>query len=179
MRLTEVEKLLKENNIPFTLTVKSCRQYVRKRGLLGKRQELRVYALFTIPNPNHEKNIEIIFEDDSENLKFSDLKFGEYDYEMFCLEEEDLLQDVLKEIKDIQSGKVWVIRATDAKTGVWFFDEIFYDGDENDEDDWNDMDDLYKIISRIRKPKSLWSKITGRSSCYEIYNWDTYEKIIK
>lgn len=179
MRLTEVQKLLKENNIPFTLTVESCQEYVRKRVLSAGKLELRAYSLLTIPNPNHEKNIEIFFKDDSENPEFSDLEFGGFDYEMFHWEEEDLPQDLLNEIKAIRSGKEWIVCATIAKNGVWLFDKLFWDGDENDEDDWNNMDDLYKTISKIRKPRSLWSKITGRTRCYEIFNWNSYEKIVK
>ena len=177
VRLTEVEKLLKENNIPFTLTVKSYQEYWRKKGIEEK--EKRTFSLLTIPNPNHEKNIEIVFADASENPKFIDLEFGGVGYEMFQWEEEDLPRDLLNEIKDIRSGKEWIVCAANAKTGVWLSDHLFCDGDENDEDDWNNMDDLYKTISKIRKPKSLWSKITGRTRCYEIFNWNSYEKIVK
>ena len=178
MRLTEVQKMLNENNIPFTQMMESWKENSSKRN--GEEKEvIESVCLLTIWNPNHEKNIDMWLDGNSEDPEFSDLGFGGYCYEMFLRKEEDLQQTVLSEIKYILSGKRWVVYKSNAKTGAWPSGKIFCDGDETDEDDRNDMKKLHKTVSRIRKWKNLLHKLTGQATCYEIYNWNTYEKIIK
>ena len=176
MKLSEIQKLLNENGIRHTVTTEqSRREFYIKKGFRPA-EDTGAFRLLTIENPHHSKNIEIIFADDSSDPEFFDLEFGGYWYEIFGYLDGELPQGLLEEIQNILSGRAWVIFATDAKTGAWFFDSLSCNTPEQE---WNDMDRLHKTISKIKKPKSLWRKIIGRTDCYEIFNWTSYEKIIK
>ena len=174
--MSEVQKLLNENGIEYSLSIELRRsEFYRKKGFRPT-DDTSAFHLLTITNPNHSKSIEIIFEDDSENPEFYDLEFGGYWYEMFGWMEEELPQVIIDEIQNIMFGRAWVIFATDAKTGRWFFDGLYCD---TVEEEWNDMERLHRTIARIRKSKSMWRKLIGRSDVYEIFNWTTYERIKK
>ena len=90
--------------------------------------------------------------------------------------EQELPQSLIDEIQSILCGKAWVIFATNAKTGKGFFEGLYCD---TIEEEWNDMERLHKTLAKIRKPKSLWRKLIGRSDVYEIFNWQNYERVIK
>ena len=176
MKLSEVRRLLSENDISYTLTIESSRrEFYGKKGFRTT-EDTGTFYLLTIRNPHHSKNIEIIFADSSDNPEFYDLGFGGYWYEMFGWMEEELPQGIMDEIQNILNDKSWVIFATDAQNGTWFFDGIFCD---TEAEEWNDMESFHKTINRIKNPKNLWRKIIGRMDCYEIFNWTKYEKIIK
>lgn len=176
MRLNELQRLLIEKDIQYTLSVvEPCRsEFYEKRGYQPG-ENRAPFCLITIKNPNHDKNIEIIFADNSNDSEFLDLGFGGFWYELGG-DDEALPQGLLAEIDNILSGKLWIIFAFDAKTNKWFFDGSYLDAMEVE---WNDMDDFYKTVAKIKKPKSWWRKRTGRMDRYEIFNWNTYEEIIK
>jgi hypothetical protein len=176
MRLNDVRKLLDENGIEYRLTVEpNRREYYEKKGFRTT-GDAGAFYLLTIPNPNHSKNLELNFEDASENPKFCDLDFGGFWYELFDCPDDLLREMLLEEISKVLAGKVWVVFATNAKNGAWFFDGVYYNEADTDR---NDMDELRATIEKIKRPKSLWRKLTGRRDCYEIFNWTDYEKIIK
>ena len=132
--------------------------------------------MITISNPDHDKNIELIFDSDEDNPNFYDLDFGGYCYELFDCNEDDIANQLIKEIKDIISGNVYIIYARNAKSGEWFFDGCFFDSPDEDE---NTMDEFQNLIARIRSPKSWLRKIIKRIDQYEIFNWNSYECVIK
>ncbi|MGN0322182.1 MAG: hypothetical protein ACI4DZ_03590 [Oliverpabstia sp.] len=82
------------------------------------------------------------------------MEFGGHWYELFECEPEDISAQLIKEIKDIIEGKVYIVFARDAKTGGWFFSGCFYDSDIEEE---NDMEEFHKLLAKIRAPKS-WLK---------------------
>ena len=90
--------------------------------------------------------------------------------------DEYLPRDLLDEIQRIVTGKANVIFATNAKTGKWFADQIYFDLPDTD---MNDMDDYKRTLSRINAPKSLWRKLIGRTDIYEFFHWFSYQKIVK
>lgn len=176
MKLEDVKQLLNENGYAYeTKIVPSSLDFYGGKGFCPK-TETGPFWLLTIPNPNHDKNIEIVFSDASDNPDFYDLEFGGFWYEMFGYRDEYLPRDLLDEIQRIVTGKANVIFATDAKTGKWFADQIYFDLPETD---MNDMDDYKRTLSRISAPKSLWRKLIGRTDVYEIFNWFSYQKIVK
>ena len=176
MTLSEVQALLDQNGITYQLTTEQNRAVFYQRKGFFPSVDTGAFHLLTIPNPNHCKAIELIFEDDSPDSGFYDLEFGGYWYELWGWKEEGLAQDLLDEIKKILDGKAYVIFATDAKTGKWFASGLYCDM-ENPE--WNDMDSFQKAVTRIKKPKSWWRKLIRRTDIYEIYNWNHYERIVK
>ena len=149
--------------------------FYKRKGFFPP-EDKGAFRLLTISNPNHTKDIEIIFTDTSDDPEFYDLEFGGYWYEMSGYLETERPQHLIDEIQSILCGRAWVIFATDAKTGKWFFDSLYYDVIEEEE---NDMERLHKTLVKIRKPKSLWRTLIGRTDVYEIFNWKNYEKVIK
>ena len=160
--------------------VKTCllprKTHKNRRKGFRPTEDTGAFHLLKIANPNHTKDIEIIFADASDDPEFYDLGFGGYWYEMFGYLEQALSQSLMDEIQSILCGRAWVIFATDAKTGKWLFDGLYCDAME---EEWNDMERLHRAIAKIRKPKSLWRKLIGRTDIYEIFNWQNYERVLK
>ena len=176
MTLNEVQKLLNDNSINYNLITEPSRtEFYRKKGFRTT-EDTGSFCLLTITNPHHTKDIEIIFADASKDPEFYDLEFGGYWYEMFGCLEEALPQTLLEEIQNIIAGRSHIIFAADAKTGKWFYNGLFCDAPE---EEWNEMDSFRKTVAKIKKPKSLWRKLIGRTDTYEIFNWQHYEKVIK
>lgn len=176
MKMSEVQKLLAENGIGYALSTEPNRADFYRRKGFRLTEDTHAFHLLTIANPHHGKHIEIVFADASEDPEFYDLGFGGYWYDMFGFLESELPQSLLDEIQNILCGRAWVIFAANAKTGKWFFDALYCDSVK---EEWNDMDQLHKMMVKIQKPKSLWRKLIGRTDTYEIFNWVNYEKIIK
>jgi len=176
MKMSEVQKLLSKNGIDYSLSTEmSSAEFYRRKGFRPT-EDTGAFRLLTISNPNHTKDIELIFADASDDPELYDLEFGGYWYEMFGCLEAELPQSLIDEIQSILCGRAWVIFATDAKTGKWFFDGLYCD---TIEEEWNDMERLHKTLAKIKKPKSLWRKFIGRTDVYEIFNWQNYERVIK
>jgi len=176
VKLTDIKKLLDENGYTYTeITVSSRAEFYRQKGFKPT-DDTGAFILLSVNNPNHDKNIELIFTDASEEPEFYDLEFGNFWYEMFGCRDEELPVYLSEEMKRIIQGEAYIIEATDAKTGRWFFDAIYYDLPD---EDLNSMDEFHRTLSKIRAPKSLWRKLTGRTDVYEIFNWTNYERIVK
>ena len=84
---------------------------------------------------------------------------------------------MIEEIQRIMKGNCTIINVTNPKTKRWIADAQF---DRNDTDD-----DLFgeigfqKAMKRIRKKKTFFDRLFGFNRKYEIYDWNTYECIIK
>ncbi|MGN0292575.1 MAG: hypothetical protein ACI4D3_01070 [Lachnospiraceae bacterium] len=176
MTLSEVQLLLDQNGITYHFTTEPNRAVFYQRKGFSSSDDTGAFHLLTIPNPNHSKVIKLIFEDSSSDADFYDLEFGGYWYELWGWNEEGLAENLLDEIKNILDGKAYVIFATDAKTGKWFADSLYCD---REDPEWNDMDSFQKAVTRIKKPKSWWRKLIQRTDIYEIFNWNSYEKVVK
>ena len=176
MKLADVKKLLNDNDYTYIeIIVPSRAEFYRQKGF-NPSEDTGAFVLLSIPNPNHTKNIELIFSDDSDNPDFYDLEFGGFWYEMFGCRDEELPEYLLEEIQRIVCGNSYIIFATNAKNGGWFFDAIYYDLPD---EEMNCMDAFHNTLSKIQSPKSLWRKLIGRIDIYEIFNWTSYERIVK
>lgn len=176
MKLAEIKKLLDTNGYTFTETVVSSRSdFYREKGFKPSKDS-GAFILLSIINPNHAKNIELIFGDDSSNPDFYDLEFGGFWYELFGCSDEELPEFLLGEIQTIVQGNAYIIFAMDGKNGRWFSDSIYYDLPD---EEMNCMDEFHDALSKIHSPKGLWRKLIGRTDIYEIFNWTSYEKITK
>lgn len=177
MKLSELKQLLDDNSYNYTQTVIPSRaEFYRQKGFCPS-IDTGVFTLLTIPNPNHEKDIQIIFNDATENPVFYDLEFGGFWYELFDCEEEYLPQELLNEIQRIVSGSTYVIFACTVRKGIhWNWDGVYYDLPD---DEMNSMDEFRNTVSKIKSPKSWWKKLTGKTDMYEVFNWTSYERITK
>lgn len=178
MKFTEIQTLLNNNNIKYTISYNVSKiEFYSQKGFNQKHIKKDEYVnLIIIDNPNHEKNIELIFDSNTENPNFVDLEFGEYSFELFDRSEDDISVSLLDEIINIIHGNVYIIFARNAKNNKWFFDACFYDSPIDEE---NDMEEFKKLLEKIHAPKHWLSKITKRVDKYEIYNWEKYNCIIK
>ena len=104
MKLSDVKKLLDENGYTYTQTIVLSRaEFYRQKGF-NPSEDTGAFVLLSIPNPNHQIDIQIIFDDTTENPDFSDLEFGGYWYELFDCEEKYVAQELLTEIQRIING---------------------------------------------------------------------------
>ena len=92
------------------------------------------------------------------------------------LKEEILANDLLNHINEIKGGAFSVIVANDLKNQRWLGDSCF---DLKDEDDLLGKPGFEKAIQQIRAPKGFISKLLKTNKQYEIYDWNTYQCIIK
>ena len=104
MKLTEVKKLLEDNGYAYKQTVLPGRaEFSRQKGSCPS-TDTGAFPMLTIPNPHHEKDIQLRFRDAAADPDFYDLEFGGYWYELFDCEEEQLPLELLTEIQRIVSG---------------------------------------------------------------------------
>ena len=179
MTLNEVNVLLSENQIPFELcefeNETAYWHHVSMFPYTKHAKVCKVIALI-IPSNNQHKNIELQFNATDNGFIFEELYFGGFGFEMFDYTEEMLADDLLDRIKEIQSGNFVVIIANDLKNRRWLGDSCF---DLNDEDDAFGRQGFEKAMRRINKPKGLLSRLLKTQKQYEIYDWNTYQCIVK
>ena len=177
MKLIDVKTLLDENGYTYTQTIVPSRaEFYRQKGF-NPSEEAGAFVLLSIPNPNHQIDIQIIFNDATENSDFSDLEFGGYWYELFDCEENYVAQELLTEIQRILNGNTHIILASTVKKGMhWRWDGKY---DDLPDAEMNSMDAFHKSVKKIKSPKSWWRRLTRKTDMYEIFNWTSYEKIVK
>ena len=177
MKLIDVKKLLDENGYTYTQTIVPSRaEFYRQKGF-NLSNDMGAFILISIPNPNHQIDIQIIFNDATDNPDFNDLEFGGYWYELFDCEEKYVAQELLTEIQRIINGKTHIIFATTVKNGVhWRWDGKY---DDLQDVEMNSMDAFRDNVEKIKTPKSWWKRLTGKTYVYEIFNWKSYEKVVK
>lgn len=144
-------------------------------SLIPKMPNCEVIALI-IQSKNGKKNIELQFCEANECYVFEELRFGDYCYEMFDSKDALLFDEVLDRIDEIMSGSISVIVANDLKKKRWIGDACF---DKNDSDDCFGIAGLEKTIRSLQRPKTLLSKLIGSKKQYEIYDWYSYQCIVK
>ena len=179
MTLNDAKILLSENNIIFDVCeYENEATYWRHRMLFPYTKNARNCKVITlvVASNNQNKHIELQFNDIGGEFCFEELSFGDFCFEMFDYNEEMLADDLLNRIKEIQSGNFIVILANDLKKRSWLGDACF---DLNDEDDAFGCGGFEKALERIRKPKGLISKLFKTQKQYEIYDWNTYQCIVK
>ena len=175
MTLNDVKILLSENNIVFDVrefeNETAYWRHVSMFPYTKNAKTCKVIALIIRSN-NGRNDIELQFNAVDSTFHFEDLWFGSYSFEMFDCNEEMLADDLLDRIKEIQSGNFVVIIANDLKNRRWLGDACF---------DLNDEDDAFfeKAMRRINKPKGLLSRLLKTQKQYEIYDWNTYQCIVK
>ena len=129
-----------------------------------------------IVSKNKKKNIELQFNYVDNEFCFEELSFGDYCFEMFDYNEEMLAGDLLDRIEEIRCGNFVVIIANDLKKRRWLGDACF---DLNDDDDAFGRQGFEKAMEQINKPKGLLARLFRTQTQYEIYDWNTYQCIVK
>ena len=179
MTLFEVKKLLTENDFVFNVSEFEDEATYWHHAMLfpytKNARNCKVLALIIMSN-NGKKNIELQFNALNDDFLFEELRFGDFCFEMFDYKEEILANDLLNHINEIKGGAFSVIVANDLKKQRWLGDSCF---DLKDEDDLLGKPGFEKAIQQIRSPRGFISKLLKTNKQYEIYDWNTYQCIIK
>ena len=179
MTLTEAKELLMKNDITFEeLEFETEAEYwlhAVSFPYIKNAKSCKVKAII-IKSNNEKKNIELQFNDVDGVYCFEELYFGDYCFEMFDYNDEEVLaNDLISNILEIKQGNLRIINLTDLTKKRWLADACF---DLNDDDASGEVD-FQKAMKRIEKPKSFLSKLKKSKKQYEIYDWNTYQCIIK
>ncbi len=179
MTLSEVKILLSENNIDFDVceyeNEATYWHHISLFPYIKISRNCRVTTLIIV-SINKKKNIELQFNDVGNEFRFEELYFGDFCFEMFDYNEEMLADDLLDQIKEIQSGNFVVIVANDLKNKRWLGDACF---NPNDDDDIFGQQGFEKTMARINKKKGFLARLFKSRTQYEIYDWNTYQCIVK
>lgn len=178
MTLSDAKILLSENDIDFVVCeYENEATYWHHRMLFHYTKNARNCKVITliIASNNKKKNIELQFNDVGNEYRFEEMSFGDYRFEMFDYNEEMLADDLLNRIKEAQSGNIVVIIANDLKNRRWLGDACF----DLNEDDVFGRQDFEKAMERINKPKGLLTRLFRTQKQYEIYDWNSYQCIVK
>lgn len=176
MTFSEVTQLLDSHSIGYDVRyIDNPAEYYKKRGFPNIRN-CPPFTLIVISNPNHSKDIELSFTGCGDNPDLEEMSFGSYCHEMFSFTKRYVRNVLIDEIKNIMDGKVYVICAYNQKNGRLYFDGGFDDSVF----EWKEnMDEFRKAVEKIRAPKNTFSRLTGRTDRYEIFNWNSYEEVVK
>lgn len=179
MTLDEAKALLSENSISFGLhEFNNEAEYWHHTMLFPytkNAKSCKVIAMIIRSN-NGKKDIELQFNADGDLFRFEELRFGDYCYEMFDYNEDMLADDLIHNIFEIKQGNLIIIVANDIRKKRWLADACF---DLSDNDDTFGNPGFQKALQRIKKPKSLFSKLLRVKEQYEIYDWNSYQCIVK
>ena len=179
MTLNDVKILLSENNIVFDVrefeNETAYSYHVSMFPYTKNAKPCKVIALIIKSNQGR-MNIELQFNKTANDFIFEELRFGGFCFEMFDYQEEMLADDLLDRIKEITNGNFTVIIKNDLKNKKWLADACF---DLDDDDDAFGRQGFEQAIQRIRQPKGFISKLLKSKLQYEIYNWNTYDCIVK
>lgn len=179
MTLSEAKELLIENNISFELLeFENETEYFHHSILFPYTKKARSNKVIAIvmESKNGKKNIELQFNEIDGVYRFEEMRFGEFCYEMFDYNEEMLAEDLIHNITEIKKGILIVIVLNDIKNQRWLADACF---DLSDDDEEFGKMGFQKAMKKIEKPKSFLEKLKKSKIQYEIYDWNTYQYIIK
>lgn len=178
MTLDEAKELLNTNNIPYELRkFENGAEYWRHTTLFPCTENFdpcRVAAM-VIRSNNAKKDIELHFNAIDDCFCFVDLRLRDFSYEMFDRKDELQAEDLLQNIFEIIQGNVAVIVWNDLKKRRFLGDACF---DLNDDGVFGKTG-FKSAIQKIRAPRLFLKNPKKEKTQYEIYDWNTYECIIR
>lgn len=178
MILDEAKELLSANNISFELReFQNEAEYWYHTTLFPytkNAKPCKVIAII-IRSKNGKKDIELQFNAVDDILRFEELRFGDYCYEKFDVPEEMLAEDLMDQIFEVLRDDCAVIVVNDLKKKRRLADACF----SRNYDDAFEEPGIQKAMQRIKKPQGFFSKLLKSKKQYEIYDWNTYQCIVK
>ncbi len=180
MTLEGVKELLNKNEIPYHLCeYENEAEYWRHSMLFPYVKHSKSCKVFVIviQSKNGHVNLELQFNMENGTLELYDLHFGGYSHELFNCDEEIIQKEIIDTISEITSGKMKIITVNDLKAKRWLEDICFDTSDSGD--DMFGMPGFQKAMKKIQKKKSFLAKAFKLQTQYEIYDWNTYECIVK
>ena len=121
-----------------------------------------------------EAPLRVVFGDANGEYRFIDLRFGRYDYELFDFCEENILDELVEDIRAVLAGKTRVISAWYTRTRRWRGDACYYvaPGEEDD-----DSVEFAAALCKIGRRKNWLVRILTRRVTYAVYDWNEYREI--
>lgn len=178
MTLEEAKVLLNSHNIPFELReFQDEKEYWHHVAMFPNTQNAKpckVIAMVVRSN-NGKKDIELQFNEAHDGFHFEELRFGDFGYELFDCEEEILADEILRIISEIRHGRLIFLDMNDIKNQRWMCHAWY---DLNDDGAFG-QSGFERIMKRFNAPKSFLEKLRNTEVQYEIYDWNTYQCIIK
>ncbi len=178
MTLFQAKELLKSHSIAFSETeLASEADFLNhfSQSTHTKKTKEHEFCALTVQSNNEKKHIELLFKEKNGEYVFWDLFFGEFSFEYFSDDADDDCSYLVEEIQEIMKGYRVFIVVTNPRIKRWTADAQFDRSDSIDEINFQ------KAMKRIRKKRTLREILFGSifKFCYEIYDWNTYERIIK
>lgn len=178
MTLSEAKELLHKHNISFEQVEYENEteffKHITMFPYTKKANPCRVIAL-VLHSKNEQKHIELQFNAVGDDFIFTELFFGDYGFELFDCYEEMLPNDLIEHISEITQGNLVIIVMNDIKNKRWIGDMCF----SRNDNDTIGMPGLQKALHRIKKAKGFFAKLFKSKKQYEIYDWISYQCIIK
>lgn len=179
MLLDEVKQLFVENNISFELVeYENEKEYWHHLTLFPHTENAKfckVKALVVKSN-NKSKNAELQFNEINAVFLFEELRFGDYCFEFFDADEDFLTTELISAVKELQEGNLVVIAVNNLKKRRFVGDAIF---DLTDDDVSFGKVGYEKAMLWIHKPRNFGDKLFKPIIQYEVYDWNSYQCIIK
>ncbi len=178
MTLSEAKALLQSHSIQFQemefANEAEFFKHIHPYPCVNSAKENPIYALI-IHSANGKKHIELQFEKKEKEYVFWDLWFGDFCFEYFEYDEDG--KSLIEHICEIMEGNQVFIVVNNPKTKRWIADAQ-YDKADSDDDMFGEVG-FQKALTKIRKKKTFFERMFGFSRSYEIYDWNTYECIVK
>ncbi len=169
MKLSQVKVLLEDHGYPYRLSTPA--DPVSAYTAMGYKIEgsSTPSVTLTVENPHHEKNIMLTFGSTDKEPELVELFFGGYFYELEEWGEDELPEKLMGYIEDILGGSTHIILARYADTGQWCGDGMYLESPVEEE---CSMAAFYREVQRIKAEIP-----NAQRRIYEIYSWNSYERI--
>ena len=139
---------------------------IRKEGFCVEEILRNGLRFLRISSENGEKDLELCFLENGAGAVLESLAFGDFEWD-YPMGAEELGQRV----RQVTSGKLWVIHTTNRTTGTWINTEIY---DETQETEFQER------IGKLEMPPDPGNAYLLRrhaSMVHQVYNWKEYRWI--
>lgn len=179
MTLDDAKVLLSENDVPFELReFNNEAEYWHHVALFPytkNAKPCKVIAMIIRSN-NGKKDIELQFNAVGDGFRFEELRFGNFNYEMFDYNEDMLADDLIRNILEIKQGNLSIIVSNDMRKKRFLAAGCF---DLSDDDEIFGKPGFQESLQWIKRPKGWRSKLLRVRVQHEIYDWNSYQCIVE
>ncbi len=180
MTLNEARVLLCAKNITFELCeFENEIAYWHHISLFPNTQKAKLCKVIAliIKSNNQKKNIELQFNAANNDFIFEELRFGSFLFEYISQTQEGLPETLIEYIEEIQTGNYAIVIANDLKRKKLLWQACY--GPNDDDDALLGRQGYENALRVIAEKKSLIGRLFHNEIQYEIYDWNTYQCIVK
>lgn len=184
MTLSEVQNLLDTNRITYR------REEYENEGVYSAHRVLFPYRpeqaapckvlVLVIPSRNGQKDLELQFNQSGEEFLFQDIFFGAYSFELFHRPEDELPAALMECITETMEGNVAFIMADSLKDKTHLWGGCY---GLTDDDPLLGKAAYDAAVQSILAPHSLLGRLLSPKGepkeRYELYDWNSYQCVLK